>query len=79
VGIKVDQHETNPASMIYGMYEYTDEWGNKKHTSARIGGFKTEEQAVKAITKRGGNGYTLSDRNVLINIVRDGQIKKVIP
>jgi hypothetical protein len=62
--------------MYHGMYEHRDEWGKVYHTSARIGGFKTEEAAIKAVVKRGGIGYVSDARNVVLCVVRNGRIVK---
>lgn len=64
--------------MVHGFYEHVDEWGKQYHLSAKIGGFKDESAAVKAIAKRGGVGYTTDHRNVVLNIVRNGQIVRLI-
>jgi hypothetical protein len=61
--------------VYHGMYEYRDEWKKVYHLSARLGGFKTVEAAVKAVVVRGGVGYVSDARNVPLYVVRNGLLK----
>lgn len=62
--------------MYHGMYQYRDEHGKDYHVSARMGGFKTIESAVKAISCRGGVGYVADAKNVPLYVVRNGKLLK---
>ncbi len=60
--------------MFHGMYEHEDRFGKKHYLSARIGGFRTTDQARKAVVKRGGEGYISDEHNVVLHVVRKGHI-----
>lgn len=61
---------------VYGFYEFVDEYSNRQYVNARTSGFASVASATAAIKKRGGIGYIKNQSNVVINIVRNGEVIK---
>jgi hypothetical protein len=66
------QYNVNTVRMrIWGMYQLPDRSG---YRNARMGGFASEASAVRAIARKGGIGYIMTQNRVVINAVRNGKI-----
>lgn len=65
--------------MFHAMYAHVDRYGKTHYTNARIGGYKTEDQARRAVVRNGPDGYVTDDRDVCLFIVRKGHVVKPFP
>lgn len=62
--------------MFHGMAEHKDRYGNVFFFNVRIGGFKSQDAAVKAVVKRNPTGYITDDRDVCLCVIRKGHVVK---
>jgi hypothetical protein len=62
--------------MLTALYEFVDEYGRTQQTNAKIGGYRTQDAAIKAILSKSPNQSGVIQQGLkAVAIVRNGRLQ----